>query len=144
MSRKQPLYHTEVCDLWLISTELGGFRRTEHLSPSPCPRYVFHSAGILPDPSYHDRVDYLGQPGANNCSLRISDVRPSDSGTYVFYLITSHPTQKMPEQGGIQLLVAGGTFSFRPPTLQPYPACSATSFFSSNIKLNCNMTITVK
>ncbi|XP_068591340.1 igLON family member 5 isoform X2 [Cebidichthys violaceus] len=69
-------------------------------------RYVFHSAGISPDPSYQNRVEYLGQPGTKNCSLRISDVRQSDSGAYVFYLITSHPTQKMPEQSGVQLLVA--------------------------------------
>ncbi|XP_054477957.1 B-cell receptor CD22-like [Anoplopoma fimbria] len=69
-------------------------------------RYVYHSDGISPDPSFTNRVEYLGQPGTKNCSLRISDVRPSDSGAYVFYLITSHPTQKMPEQSGIQLLVA--------------------------------------
>ncbi|XP_035527873.1 protein amalgam-like [Morone saxatilis] len=69
-------------------------------------RYVFHSDGIFPDPSYQNRVEYLGQPGTKNCSLRISDVKQSDSGAYVFYLITSHPTQKMPEQRGIQLLVA--------------------------------------
>ncbi|KAI3360780.1 hypothetical protein L3Q82_013016 [Scortum barcoo] len=78
------------------------------LEDSRCitPRYVYHSAGILSDPSYQGRVEYLGQRGAKNCSLRISDVRPSDSGAYVFYLITSHPTQKMPEQSGVQLLVA--------------------------------------
>ncbi|KAL6108863.1 uncharacterized protein ACO6RY_12119 [Pungitius sinensis] len=70
------------------------------------PRYVFHSAGISPDPSYQYRVEYLGHPGTKNCSLRISDVRASDSGAYVFYLIISHPTQKMPEQSGVQLLVA--------------------------------------
>lgn len=69
-------------------------------------RYVFHSAGVFPDPSYHNRVRHLGQAGTKNCSLKISDLRASDSGTYVFYLITSHPTQKMPEQRGIQLLVA--------------------------------------
>ncbi|XP_010790942.1 B-cell receptor CD22-like [Notothenia coriiceps] len=68
-------------------------------------RYVFHSAGIFPHPSYQNRVEYL-QPGTKNCSLRISDLRKSDSGAYVFYLITSHPTQKMPEQKGVQLLVA--------------------------------------
>lgn len=71
-------------------------------------RYVFHSAGILPDPSYQGRVEYFGQPGTNNCSIRISDLRQSDSGTYVFYVITDHPTEKMPDQSGIQLLVAGG------------------------------------
>ncbi|KAL7394037.1 hypothetical protein ABVT39_019739 [Epinephelus coioides] len=69
-------------------------------------RYVFHSDGIFPDPSYQNRVEYLGQPGTRNCSLRISDLRQSDSGAYVFYLITSHPTEKMPEQSGVQLLVA--------------------------------------
>uniref|UniRef100_H3DP29 Ig-like domain-containing protein n=1 Tax=Tetraodon nigroviridis TaxID=99883 RepID=H3DP29_TETNG len=70
------------------------------------PKYVFHSAGILPHPSYQGRVEYFGQPGTKNCSLKISDVRQSDSGTYVFYLITDHPTEKMPEQSGVQLLVA--------------------------------------
>lgn len=69
-------------------------------------RYVFHSHGIFLDPSYQNRVEYLGQPGSKNCSLRISDVRQSDGGAYVFYFITSHPTQKMPGQSGIQLLVA--------------------------------------
>ncbi|TNN47818.1 B-cell receptor CD22 [Liparis tanakae] len=56
------------------------------LSPSVRLSYVFHSAGIFPHPSYQNRVEYLGQPGTNNCSLRISDVRPADSGAYVFYL----------------------------------------------------------
>ncbi|KAF1387589.1 hypothetical protein PFLUV_G00081430 [Perca fluviatilis] len=77
------------------------------LEDSRCitPRYVFHSDGVFPDPSYQSRVEYLGQPGTKNCSLRISDLKQSDSGTYVFYLITSHPTQKMLEQSGTQLLV---------------------------------------
>lgn len=70
------------------------------------PRYVFHSAGILLDPLYQGRVEFQGEPGTQNCSLRISDLRPSDSGTYVFYAITDHSTQKMPEQRGVQLLVA--------------------------------------
>lgn len=77
-----------------------------------CLSYVFHSAGILPEPSFQGRVDYLGRPGTKNCSLRISDLRESDSGTYVFYLITDHPTEKMPDQSGIQLLVAGRGFYF--------------------------------
>ncbi|KAF3840099.1 hypothetical protein F7725_018816 [Dissostichus mawsoni] len=45
-----------------------------------------------------NRVEYL-QPGTKNCSLRISDLRKSDSGAYP-------PHSKMPEQKGIQLLVA--------------------------------------
>lgn len=86
----------------------------KHLYLSPCLRYVFHSAGILPDPSFVGRVEYFGQPGTNNCSLRISELRQSDSGTYVFYLITDHPTEKMPDQSGIQLLVAGRrSFTYR-------------------------------
>lgn len=86
---------------------------TKHLYLSLCLRYVFHSAGILLDPSFMGRVEYFGQPGTNNCSLRISDLRQSDSGTYVFYLITDHPTEKMPDQRGIQLLVAGrGNFIY--------------------------------
>uniref|UniRef100_A0A1A8NY38 Cd22 molecule n=1 Tax=Nothobranchius pienaari TaxID=704102 RepID=A0A1A8NY38_9TELE len=78
------------------------------LSDSRCitQRYVFHSADIFPDPSYQNRVQYLGQPRTKNCSLSISDLRPSDSGTYVFYLITNHPDEKMPPQSGVQLLVA--------------------------------------
>ncbi|XP_007554363.1 B-cell receptor CD22 [Poecilia formosa] len=71
--------------------------------------YVFHSAGIFQDPSYQNRVQYLGQPGSKNCSLRISNLKESDSGTYVFYLITNHKTQKMPPQTGMQLLVAGSS-----------------------------------
>lgn len=70
-------------------------------------RYVFHSAGIFPDPSYQSRVKYLGQSGTKNCSLRINDLKQTDTGTYVFYLITNHPTEKMPAQTGIQLLVTG-------------------------------------
>ncbi|XP_074540047.1 sialic acid-binding Ig-like lectin 13 [Halichoeres trimaculatus] len=69
-------------------------------------RYVFHSDGIFPDPAYQNRVEYLGGPGTKNCSLRISGLRQSDSGTYVFYAIPSHSTQKMPEQRGVHLLVS--------------------------------------
>uniref|UniRef100_A0A3Q3IQN4 Ig-like domain-containing protein n=1 Tax=Monopterus albus TaxID=43700 RepID=A0A3Q3IQN4_MONAL len=97
-----------------LSTQDGGGEQYKVLSEIWCltesrcitPRYVFHTAGIFPDPSYQNRVQYLGQPGTKNCSLRISNLRQSDSGTYVFYLITSHPTEKMPAQRGTQLLVA--------------------------------------
>ncbi|KAK0155587.1 Cell adhesion molecule 4 [Merluccius polli] len=68
--------------------------------------YVFHSAGIFLDPAYNNRVKYLGLPGTKNCSLQISEVRMSDGGAYVFYVITSHPTQKMPPQTGVRLLVS--------------------------------------
>lgn len=86
---------------------LTGSKETHHVSLSL--RYIFHSDGVLLDPAYSNRVEYLGIPGTKNCSLKISDVRESDSGAYVFYVITNHPTQKMPEQSGVQLLVAGTT-----------------------------------
>ncbi|KAM9310730.1 cell adhesion molecule 4 isoform 1-T2 [Pholidichthys leucotaenia] len=78
------------------------------LEDSRCvtPSYVFHSDRIFPEPAYQNRVQYLGEHGTKNCSLRISNLKRSDSGTYVFYLITTHPTEKMPAQKGIQLLVA--------------------------------------
>lgn len=109
MSWKQPLYHTKV----LFQSKTLSFQQRihrilrNHLNVFLRLRYVFHSAGILPDPSYQGRVVYFGQPGTKNCSLKISDLRQSDSGTYVFYLITDHPAEKMPDQSGIQLLVAG-------------------------------------
>lgn len=71
------------------------------------PRYIYHSAGILLEPSYRGRVEYLGNIGSKNCSLKISGLQESDSGTYVFYLITNHTTEKMPAQRGLQLLVSG-------------------------------------
>lgn len=93
-----------------LSTQTGGEVESEMwcLEDSRCitPRYVFHSKGIFPDPSYQNRVEYLGKPGTKNCSLRISDLRQSDSRAYVFYIITNHSTQKIPEQRGVQLLVA--------------------------------------
>ncbi|XP_067094020.1 uncharacterized protein [Osmerus mordax] len=78
------------------------------LEQSRCitPRYVYHSAQIFPEPAYRGRVEYLGKPGSKNCSLRISDLSTSDSATYVFYLITNHPVEKLPAQRGVQLMVS--------------------------------------
>lgn len=110
VSWKQPLYHTKVVfpskTFSHFTKEFTGFL-INHQTVFLRLRYVFHSAGILHEPSYQGRVEYFGQPGTTNCSLKISDLRQSDSGTYVFYLITDHPTEKMPDQCGIQLIVAG-------------------------------------
>ncbi|XP_068070351.1 myelin-associated glycoprotein isoform X2 [Danio rerio] len=68
-------------------------------------RYVYHSAGIFPEPSYQGRVKYFGQTGSKNCSLMISDLRSADSGVYVFRFITDHQNAKLPGQRGVNLQV---------------------------------------
>lgn len=68
-------------------------------------RYVYHSAGIFPEPSYQGRVKYFGQTGSKNCSLMISDLRSADSGVYVFRFITDHLKAKLPGQRGVNLQV---------------------------------------
>ncbi|XP_056142902.1 B-cell receptor CD22 [Lampris incognitus] len=102
-SRKgQPSGQSGVEEEYKVLSEMWCLGEGRCITPS----YVYHSDSIFPDPAYQDRVEYLGERGNKNCSLRISKLRQNDSGNYVFYLITSHPTQKMPEQSGIQLLVA--------------------------------------
>ncbi|XP_056331247.1 sialoadhesin [Danio aesculapii] len=68
-------------------------------------RYVYHSAGIFPEPSYQGRIKYFGQTGSKNCSLMISDLRSADSGVYVFRFITDHQKAKLPGQRGVNLQV---------------------------------------
>ncbi|XP_060907094.1 B-cell receptor CD22-like [Labrus mixtus] len=119
------------------SAQAGGEVLSEMwcLEDSRCitPSYVFHSDGIFPDPSYQSRVEYLGRPGTKNCSLRISDLRQSDSGAYVFYIITSHPTQKMPEQRGVHLLVAD---SFSAVSVSASPSSDITE--GRTLRLACS------
>uniref|UniRef100_A0A4W4GUQ6 B-cell receptor CD22 n=1 Tax=Electrophorus electricus TaxID=8005 RepID=A0A4W4GUQ6_ELEEL len=55
------------------------------------PTYIYHSAGIFPEPAYQGRVRYLGTTGSKNCTLQITDLRTTDSGIYVFRFITDHP-----------------------------------------------------
>ncbi|XP_064161778.1 B-cell receptor CD22-like isoform X12 [Anguilla rostrata] len=69
------------------------------------PRYVYHSAGILPEPAYLGRAEYLGDT-VNDCTLKINGLRASDSGTYVFRFITDHPVENLPDQAGVVLLVS--------------------------------------
>ncbi|MFT7800681.1 sialic acid-binding Ig-like lectin 14 [Arapaima gigas] len=72
------------------------------------PRYVYHNKGIFPEPAFLGRVRYLGDM-KGNCTLSITDLRPSDSGTYVFRFITDDPVEKLPEQAGVALCVSGKT-----------------------------------
>ncbi|XP_062394679.1 uncharacterized protein LOC134082750 [Sardina pilchardus] len=73
-------------------------------------RYVYHSAGIFPEPAYQGRVEYLGRLGSGNCSIRISALTASDSGVYVFRFITDHPLAKLPGQKGIALEISGSPY----------------------------------
>ncbi|XP_030638325.1 V-set and immunoglobulin domain-containing protein 1 [Chanos chanos] len=90
----QSLHHKVLSEMWC-------------LGQSYCitPRYVYHSKGISPEPAYQGRVEYLGVPGSKNCSLKISNMRTSDSGVYVFRFITDHPVAKLPGQPGVTLVV---------------------------------------
>ncbi|XP_056619102.1 hyaluronan and proteoglycan link protein 3 [Triplophysa dalaica] len=83
------------------------------LNQSHCitPRYLYHSAGIFPEPSYQKRVKFLGQTGTKDCSLKISDLKSEDSGVYVFRFITDHLMDKLPGQKGVTLLVISGKTS---------------------------------
>ncbi|XP_072515405.1 myelin-associated glycoprotein [Salminus brasiliensis] len=69
------------------------------------PTYIYHSRGIFTDPAYQGRVQYLGTTGSKNCSFRITDLRTTDSGVYVFRFITDHPVEKLPGQKGLILQV---------------------------------------
>ncbi|CAM4704820.1 hypothetical protein PO909_009887 [Leuciscus waleckii] len=90
------------------------------LNQSHCitPRYVYHSAGIFPEPSYQGRIRYFGQTGSRNCSLMISDLRSADSGLYMFRFITDHLKAKLPGQRGVNLQVTH--------QIQTRSACSST------------------
>ncbi|CAL8248410.1 unnamed protein product [Lota lota] len=94
-SRKEGNTHRVLSEMWCLGS-----------SRCITQSYVFHSAGVFLDPAYSNRVKYLGQPGTKNCSLQISGIKKSDGRAYMFYVITSHPTQKMPPQTGLHLLVA--------------------------------------
>ncbi|XP_076869056.1 V-set and immunoglobulin domain-containing protein 1 [Brachyhypopomus gauderio] len=72
------------------------------------PMYVYHSAGIFPEPAYQGRVRYLGTTGSKNCTLQIAELKPTDSGVYVFRFITDHPVSKLPGQRGLTLEVTDG------------------------------------
>ncbi|XP_066501154.1 myelin-associated glycoprotein [Hoplias malabaricus] len=72
------------------------------------PTYVYHSDGIFPDPEYQGRVKYLGSTGSKKCSIRITDLKTTDSGVYVFRFITDHPVKKLPGQRGFTLQFSDG------------------------------------
>ncbi|XP_078138763.1 sialoadhesin-like isoform X2 [Centroberyx gerrardi] len=55
------------------------------------------------DSEYEGRVEYHGDQ--KNCSLRITDLRETDSAVYKFRFITNHPTGKFTGSPGVTLTV---------------------------------------
>uniref|UniRef100_UPI003AAFEAC6 sialoadhesin-like n=1 Tax=Centroberyx gerrardi TaxID=166262 RepID=UPI003AAFEAC6 len=55
------------------------------------------------DSEYEGRVEYHGDQ--KNCSLRITDLRETDSAVYKFRFITNHPTGKYTGSPGVTLTV---------------------------------------
>ncbi|XP_026856989.1 myelin-associated glycoprotein isoform X2 [Electrophorus electricus] len=94
------------------------------------PTYIYHSAGIFPEPAYQGRVRYLGTTGSKNCTLQITDLRTTDSGIYVFRFITDHPVSKLPGQRGLTLQVTDG------------PVTSVTVISTGEIAEGSSLTLT--
>ncbi|XP_058232531.1 CD48 antigen isoform X2 [Hemibagrus wyckioides] len=86
---------------WHVQSEMWCLNESQCITTD----YVYHSAGIFPAPAYQGRVRYLGSLGSKNCSLRINNLRMTDSGVYVFRFITDHPVNKLPRQRGVTLQV---------------------------------------
>ncbi|XP_071384165.1 B-cell receptor CD22-like [Centroberyx affinis] len=55
------------------------------------------------DSEYEGRVEYHGDQ--KNCSLRITDLRETDSAVYKFRFITNHPNRKFTSPSGVTLTV---------------------------------------
>ena len=60
------------------------------------------------DPEYSGRVEYLCEN--NKCTLRISNLRESDSAVYKFMFTTNQPTGSLTGSGGVTLSVTGNIY----------------------------------
>ena len=60
------------------------------------------------DPEYSGRVQY--HCDKNNCTLRITDLRESDSAQYKFRFITNQPGGRFTGSPGVTLTVTGNIF----------------------------------
>ncbi|XP_039901198.1 sialoadhesin-like [Simochromis diagramma] len=78
---------------------------------------------------YRDRVEY--QCENNDCTLRISDLRESDSAEYKFMLITNDP-------GGKYSGVPGVTLTVTDPQLQVHVRRSTVNSYSNWTELTCH------
>lgn len=60
---------------------------------------------LISDKNYNGRVEYLS--GYNNCTLRIKDLRKSDSAVYKFRFTTNQHTGRFKGDHGVRLFVTG-------------------------------------
>ncbi|XP_067355873.1 B-cell receptor CD22-like isoform X2 [Channa argus] len=81
------------------------------------------------DSDYRDRVQYHCKE--NDCTMRITDLRQSDSAVYQFRFITNHKEGKYTGQPGV-------TLSVTDPQLQVHVRRSAVNQFSTWIELTCS------
>ncbi|XP_039901163.1 B-cell receptor CD22-like isoform X3 [Simochromis diagramma] len=81
------------------------------------------------DPEYSGRVQY--QCENNDCTLRISDLRESDSAEYKFMLITNDPGGKYTGSPGVTLTVTD-------PQLQVHVRRSTVNSYSNWTELTCH------
>uniref|UniRef100_A0A3P8PB07 B-cell receptor CD22 n=1 Tax=Astatotilapia calliptera TaxID=8154 RepID=A0A3P8PB07_ASTCA len=81
------------------------------------------------DPEYSGRVQY--QCENNDCTLRITDLRESDSAEYKFRFITNDPRGKYSGSPGVTLTVTG-------PQLQVHVRRSTVNSYSNWKELTCH------
>ncbi|XP_053273275.1 myelin-associated glycoprotein isoform X3 [Pleuronectes platessa] len=81
------------------------------------------------DPEYSGRVEYLC--GNNTCTLRISNLRESDSAVYKFWFTTNQPTGSLTGSAEVTLSVAA-------PQLQVHVRRSTANPYSTWTELSCH------
>uniref|UniRef100_A0A8P4K2P6 B-cell receptor CD22 n=1 Tax=Dicentrarchus labrax TaxID=13489 RepID=A0A8P4K2P6_DICLA len=86
---------------------------------------------IKTDPEYSGRVQYIC--GNNDCTLRITDLRESDSAEYKFRFTTNQP-------GGKYTGLPGVTLSVTDPQLQIHVRRSTVNQYSNWTELTCHNT----
>uniref|UniRef100_A0A3B4GGN2 B-cell receptor CD22 n=1 Tax=Pundamilia nyererei TaxID=303518 RepID=A0A3B4GGN2_9CICH len=86
------------------------------------------------DPEYSGRVQY--QCENNDCTLRISDLRESDSAEYKFMLITNDPGGKYTGSPGVTLTVTANILVLMLPSVSVSP--SAEIVEGSSVNLTCS------
>ncbi|XP_040003017.1 B-cell receptor CD22-like isoform X2 [Xiphias gladius] len=89
-------------------------------------------ADLRTDPDYSDRVEYRCKN--NDCTLRITDLRESDSAEYKFRFITNQPGGSFTGSPGVTLSVTGLQVQLSSPGVRTYDR-SAELMCRSNCRL---------